>query len=71
MYFEYVGSFWLSDDEMTQMIYLVDVLGYTLSDALNEITVGWEEERFYLVGLVEDQIYEEVQKIISRSHTTK
>lgn len=62
MYFDFSDSLWVGEEDLNKMCELCKEENYTPQEALNWIASGWEDEEFYLVGLVEEQIIEEIKK---------
>lgn len=62
MEFEYTDTFYVSDYDLGEMYLLCKSRGYTPQEALREVASGWDDVDYYMVGLVEDQIIEEINR---------
>jgi len=71
MEFEYTSSFYVEPNDLREMYLLCKNKGYTPQEALNEVSSGWEDCDFYTVGLVEDQIIEEIERRLSQTNYNK
>lgn len=67
MDFEYSDSFYVTEEDLREMFLLCRDEGFTPKHALYEVASGWEDEDFYLVDRVEDQIIEEIERRLKQS----
>lgn len=62
MDFQFSGSFYVSKTDLTKMVRLCKKRHISPQEALNQVSEGWDDCDFYMVGLVEDQIIKEIEK---------
>lgn len=71
MEFEYTSIFYVEPGDLREMYLLCKNKGYTPQEALNEVSSGWDDCVFFIVGLVEDQIIEEIERRLSQTKYNK
>ena len=71
MEFEYTDTFYVEPNDLREMYLLCKCKGYTPKEALMEVAGGWDDCDFYLVGLVENQIIEEINRRLSQTNYNK
>ena len=64
MFFYYEDSMWVEEDALHEMARLVVEEDMTPQTALNVVSCEWEDDDYYAVGRVEDQILSYVQKLV-------
>lgn len=62
MEFEYTNSFYVSENDLNEMVRLCKEEHMSPQDALNYVSEGWDDVDFYGVGAVENQIIAEINK---------
>lgn len=71
MEFEYTDVFYVESSDLREMYLLCKNKGYTPQEALKEVSSGWDDSDFYTVGLVADQIIEEINRRLSQTKYNK
>jgi hypothetical protein len=71
MEFEYTDIFYVESSDLREMYLLCKNKGYTPQEALQEVASGWDDSDFYAVGLVADQIIEEINRRLSQTNYNK
>lgn len=62
MDFQYSGSFYVSEQDIAEMVKFCKECDMTPQESLDSISERWDDCDFYMVGLVEDQILKEIEK---------
>lgn len=62
MNFQFSGSFYVSEQDIAEMVRFCKECNITPQESLNSISEQWDDCDFYMVGLVEDQIIKEIEK---------
>ena len=70
-YYDIDTSSFVEPNDLRKMYLLCKNKGYTPQEALNEVASGWDDSEFYIVGLVEDQIIEEIYRRLSQTNYNK
>lgn len=65
MEFEYTGHFYVSENDLNEMVELVKN-GHNVKDAILKVAVCWDDEAYYLIDLIIDKLVEEVLRRASR-----
>ena len=59
MEFEYIGHFYVNENDLNEMAELVKN-GYNVEDAILKVAVCWDDEVYYSIDLVIDKLVEEI-----------
>lgn len=62
MDFQFSGNFYVSEQDIAEMVKFCKECDMTPQESLNSISERWDDCDFYTVGLVEDQIIKEIEK---------
>lgn len=64
MEFIYTDYLWVEEVDLDEMVRLCKEENYKPNVALAEVSSGWDDEVFYAVGCVRDQIIAELERRI-------
>ena len=67
MEFEYTGSVYVSNEDLRKMYLLCKRKSLTPAQAINQVSAGWEDDDYYEVGRVADQIVEEINRRLAQN----
>lgn len=67
MEFEYTDTVYVSPSDLRKMYFLCKKNGCTPKQAICEVTMGWDDCDFYKVGLIENQLIEEINRRLAQS----
>lgn len=65
MEFEYIGHFYVSENDLNEMVELVKT-GYNVKAAILTVAVCWDDEAYYSIDLIIDKLVEEVLRRASK-----
>lgn len=71
MEFEYTDTIYVDPSDLRRMYLLCKNEGYTPREALEEVSCGWDDVDYYSVGLVADQIIEEINRRLFQTNYNK
>lgn len=62
MEFDFTSTFYVTEDDLNEMVDLCHRTACSPQDALNYVASRWDDCDYYLVGLVEEKIIAEIKK---------
>lgn len=65
MEFEYTGHFYVSENDLNEMVELVKN-GHNIKDAILKVAAYWDDEAYYSIDLIIDKLVEEVLRRASK-----
>lgn len=65
MEFEYTGHFYVSENDLNEMVELVKN-GHNVKDAILKVAACWDDEAYYSIDLIIDKLVEEVLRRASK-----
>lgn len=66
MYFNYTDTFFVHENEFEEMVRLYAEEGYSPTKAIEEVSSGWDDCDFYMVGKIEDQLVEKIKEELKK-----